>query len=209
VGDEEQKDGRTGYDRIGRVAVWLAVIVGGWFFDSEVVESPAEHHPARVAAGIVAAGFLAYGAYRWQEWRSQRRVREWNAARGAETKGWSDQDWHDRHQEVPTKPNFKPNRAWLPPLIVFGVIVVVGGWMSGNTARSHVIKWYCSYGAVSQAQLAECESKVSSKYIESLDTNAARFAEGRLETCLQDGGPYCESARSEIEAAEQAPRPGE
>ncbi|MGA7704461.1 MAG: hypothetical protein WB998_06140 [Solirubrobacteraceae bacterium] len=195
MGEEEQEVQRTGYDRIGRIAVYLGVIAGGWLFATRVVEPPSEHHPARVAAVVVAAGLLAFGVYRWQEWSAERHRRQ-----------WLEESRVEAHAD---EPKFEPNRAWVPPLIVFGVIVAFVGWQGGSEIRNHEITYYCSYGAVSRAQLVECESNVSSDYIRSLDTNAARFAEGQLESCLQDAGPYCAATKADKELEEEAPRPGE
>jgi hypothetical protein len=50
---------------------------------------------------------------------------------------------------------------------------------------------YCSYGAVSRAQLEGCETHVTTDVVESYDTNAARYAKGELDKCLEDSGPFC------------------
>jgi hypothetical protein len=50
---------------------------------------------------------------------------------------------------------------------------------------------YCEYGAVSQAQLDGCESHVTADEIDARDTNAARYAKGKLNSCEADSGPFC------------------
>jgi hypothetical protein len=54
------------------------------------------------------------------------------------------------------------------------------------------IQLYCGYGAVSRAQLDECNKNVTRGQINRLDTNAAQFARsiGSGE-CLGDAGPFC------------------
>jgi hypothetical protein len=206
VGDEEQKDERTGYDRIGRVAVWGGVVVGGYFFADRVVEPRAENHPVSVAAAIVIAGLVAFGVYRWQEWQSERESREWSKARIDELDRWKEDHLDDPDgdgYEFPARPNFKPNHVWVPPLVTLGVIIGWVGLQGGWAVRTHEIADYCSYGAVSDAQRDECENHVSSAYIDSLDTNAARFATGQLKECLEDAGPYCDGARTGKEYDEQ------
>jgi len=198
---EAQKNRRTTYAQIGRVTVWIGAIVGGWFLGG-VVMSLARHHPWTAAAALVAAGLLALGAYRWQEGRWDRLRRERDEARSVAAEGWSDEDWHERSHELPPALGYSPDRWWVGPFIAFALLVGVA-WVAGKTQHSHLIRNYCWYGAVSGPQLAECESHVSVSRIESLNTNAARFAKGRLEKCLADAGPYCEPDREQIEAEEQ------
>jgi len=50
---------------------------------------------------------------------------------------------------------------------------------------------YCSYGAVSQAELDGCEEHVTTSDIDRLYTNAALYARGELNSCLGDAGPFC------------------
>jgi hypothetical protein len=78
----------------------------------------------------------------------------------------------------------RPLRATLPTLLA-----VVAMALSG-CGRDEVTD-YCSYGAVSRAQLEGCESHVTTEIVESYDTNAARYAKGKLDECLADAGPFC------------------
>jgi hypothetical protein len=211
VGNEEHKDRRTTYDWIGRIAVWAVVIAGGWFFAKRVVRTPTEHAPARVAVLIVIAGFLAFGVYRWQERRSDREGNEWDAAALDARLAWQEDHPEGKYLEgyvEPKRPDFGPNRWWLPPVIV--VFVIVGfEWNLARELRGGEITDYCSYGAASEAQLHECINHVSTDYIDTLDTNAARFARAGEHVCLEDAGPYCKGRRRYIQEEEEAPGPGE
>ena len=58
------------------------------------------------------------------------------------------------------------------------------------------IELYCSYGAVSRAQLGECRNNVTWGQIKSLNTNAANYArDGGLDKCGADSGPFCRTVR--------------
>jgi hypothetical protein len=50
---------------------------------------------------------------------------------------------------------------------------------------------YCNYGAVSRAQRDGCAEHVSPGDVDRLETNAARYAQGELDRCLADAGPFC------------------
>ena len=63
-----------------------------------------------------------------------------------------------------------------------------GRWRRGGD----VVHDYCAYGAVSEAQLEGCETHVDEATVDSYDTNAAQYARGELDECLQDAGPFCE-----------------
>ncbi len=54
------------------------------------------------------------------------------------------------------------------------------------------VETYCSYGAVSEAQLQGCIEHVTEADIDNRSTNAADYARGELDNCLYDSGPYCE-----------------
>jgi|ERR1044072_377033 hypothetical protein len=58
---------------------------------------------------------------------------------------------------------------------------------------SYKVQAYCSYGAVSRAQLEGCIDHVSAAEALDYDTNAGAFARGELEECLADAGPFCET----------------
>ena len=64
---------------------------------------------------------------------------------------------------------------------------------------------YCGYGAVSRAQLDECNKNVTWGQIKRLDTNAAVFARdiggGK---CLYDAGPFCVSTLRQFTAQTEA-----
>ena len=71
-------------------------------------------------------------------------------------------------------------------LSTIAVLVTVGCSSNSQVAD------YCSYGAVSAAQLQGCIDHVSDATVESYDTNAAQYARGDLDDCLEDSGPFCE-----------------
>jgi hypothetical protein len=50
---------------------------------------------------------------------------------------------------------------------------------------------YCQYGSASKAQMEGCYFHVHLGEIEGRDTNAAKWAKGELDECLDDAGPYC------------------
>jgi hypothetical protein len=52
---------------------------------------------------------------------------------------------------------------------------------------------YCSYGAVSTAQLMACAEHVRPREVLESETNAARYARGELDRCLPDSGLFCQS----------------
>jgi hypothetical protein len=58
------------------------------------------------------------------------------------------------------------------------------------------IDLYCQYGAVSRAQLDECQANVTWGQIKSLDTNAANYArDAGLDKCGADSGPFCKTVQ--------------
>ena len=77
------------------------------------------------------------------------------------------------------------SKAMLAVALITAVIVVAAG------LQPTTVQDYCSYGARSDLQLAGCVTHVSRPYVESLDTNAARYARGEIGSCLADAGPYC------------------
>lgn len=66
---------------------------------------------------------------------------------------------------------------------------------------------YCSYGAVSDAQLTACESHVTANDVRSRDTPAARFAEDGSSdaVCGAGSGPFCQDVLDRRDLEEQAP----
>jgi hypothetical protein len=201
MGEQSHEPERTGHDRVGRAAVWIAAIGGGWLFAKQVIEPPTEHEPGAVAAVLVGGVLLGVGFFYAQDWLMWRRRAKWSKMRQAE--------YEEGITESAPRPDYEPNRAWVGPAIAFAVVVALVGWQAGSAIRSHEITYYCSYGTVSRAQVAECEERVSSSYIDSLHTNAARFARGELEECLGDSGPFCTQEKTYMEEEAEAPRPGE
>jgi hypothetical protein len=51
---------------------------------------------------------------------------------------------------------------------------------------------YCSYGAVSTAQLMACAENVRPREVLESETNAARYARGELDRCLPDSSLFCQ-----------------
>jgi hypothetical protein len=75
-----------------------------------------------------------------------------------------------------------------------------GGGGSGDTSGGDYVARYCEYGAVSRAQLNECEDNVGARYVDSLSTNAALFARRKISSCLADSGPFCQDALAQDKA---------
>jgi len=78
----------------------------------------------------------------------------------------------------------------LPALFLTAALLAAG--CAGTLDSRDPIADYCAYGAVSEAQLAGCESHVEESDIDELDTNAAEYSRGELDECLDDAGPFCE-----------------
>lgn len=77
-----------------------------------------------------------------------------------------------------------------------------GVWLGYGDRTSGTLHDYCSYGAVSGAQLRGCLDHVPTDRISHLDTDAARFAVGGLDACLGDAGPYCADALTQRQSDE-------
>ena len=77
-----------------------------------------------------------------------------------------------------------------------GVVIVTGAVVLAAALQPTTVRDYCAYGAVSLEQLAGCVTHVSRGYVESLDTNAARYARAETGSCLADAGPYCRPGSS-------------
>lgn len=70
--------------------------------------------------------------------------------------------------------------------------VLCFAWALFVNHSSSDVTAYCSYGAVSQAQLDGCVDHVSASTIDERDTNAAKFSRGEIEGCYRyDAGPFC------------------
>lgn len=100
----------------------------------------------------------------------------------------------------------------IAPLVVAVLVVGCGSGSSGGNrlgpaAQRQIheeIHLYCGYGAVSRAQLDECQKHVTPGEIRALNTNAAEFARDRLDRCLGDSGPFCADAMRARDAADRA-----
>ena len=75
-----------------------------------------------------------------------------------------------------------------PALIVMAATAVVA---LSAALQPSTVQQYCSYGAVSEEQLAGCIAHASRSYVESLDTDAARYARDDFGSCKANSGPYC------------------
>lgn len=88
-------------------------------------------------------------------------------------------------------------RRQLPMLLCTVALAATGcesvdSGSGSSDAPQDPVAEYCAYGAVSDAQLAGCESHVEESDIDALDTNAAEYSRGNLNECLDDAGPFCE-----------------
>lgn len=154
-------------NRAALVVAIIGAIVGGWFL-YDVVRTGAETDPWSVGVLLAAACGTAAGFWYWQDWRDRK-------ARG------SGDYSHD------------PDRSWVAPVAIVGVLAVLG-FIGGLSTRDGYIRLYCLYGSVSAAQLDGCMGHVNSDEINGRDTQAARFARGETSECLNDAGPYCADA---------------
>jgi hypothetical protein len=75
-----------------------------------------------------------------------------------------------------------------------GVVLAFAGCADGGASEDggNLVHDYCSYGAVSEAQLEGCVDHVTPEVVEGYDTNAGRYARRELDACLADAGPFCE-----------------
>ncbi len=81
-------------------------------------------------------------------------------------------------------------------VIVFAVCcgVFTYSTLTGWESAKELVSDYCSYGAVSEAQLDGCKSRVVAADIVDRDTPAARFANGSLDdVCGPTSGPFCQA----------------
>jgi hypothetical protein len=98
-------------------------------------------------------------------------------------------------------PRFERLIPRMAPMLTIPAAIIVAaalfGAYAGEQDRSGAqgtLSLYCRYGAVSNAQLHGCIDHVAVSDITGRDTNAARFALGRLHACLADSGPFCAHA---------------
>lgn len=81
-------------------------------------------------------------------------------------------------------------------MVVVTIMLGIGVYMIDLERRyaNRVVSDYCSYGAVSEAQIAGCTAHVSYRYVESSKSAAARFAiDGSSDAeCGAGSGPFCE-----------------
>lgn len=79
------------------------------------------------------------------------------------------------------------------------------------SSSRQLVEEYCSYGAVSERQLATCQTHVTANRVRSLDTPAARFAlNGSSDaSCGTGAGPFCTRILERRYLEEQAPPPGQ
>jgi hypothetical protein len=75
-------------------------------------------------------------------------------------------------------------------LLLAGVAVWVYAHRDTGTGTS--LRRYCEYGSVSEAQFAGCLNHVTEDQINARNTDAARFAKGKLDACLATAGPICD-----------------
>ena len=57
---------------------------------------------------------------------------------------------------------------------------------------------YCRYGSGSRTQFKACTERVRLEDVTHRTTNAARYAQGRLNVCLADAGPFCQPRRESL-----------
>ena len=92
--------------------------------------------------------------------------------------------------------------------MIAAVVVLGFGTLLGVQERSTgKLRDYCEYGAVSRAEVGGCLDHVTDAQINRLQTDAARFARGDLESCLADSGPYCANRAASRQAAQDEPSP--
>jgi hypothetical protein len=173
----------TTSDRVGRVAIIIAALVGGWFLYN-LVRLKGENYPWGVGIAVGLTVLAAVGYYRWQD-------REQEQARRAEERRLREQGEHAYigYDDL----RFRPNRSWVAPAAILAIAAILG-LGAGLRGRDYYLRLYCDYGAQSAAQHAGCMSHVTTDDINELDTQAARFARGETSECLEDSGPYCEDA---------------
>jgi hypothetical protein len=71
------------------------------------------------------------------------------------------------------------------------VLVVAALFVRWALTVTPSVERYCSYGAVSEAQLRGCESHVTVSDVRHADSNAGRYGRYQMDECLTDSGPFC------------------
>jgi hypothetical protein len=180
-----ERPAATTSDKVGRGAIIIAALVGGWFLYNPI-RLKAENYPWEVGIAVAIAVLAAVGYYRWQD-RDQERARLAEERRLREDDKYAQITFDD--------PRFRPNRSWVAPVAIV-LVAAVWGVGAGASGRDNYLRAYCEYGSRSAAQLAGCMRHVNTDDINKRDTQAARFARGENSNCLADAGPYCEGASS-------------
>jgi hypothetical protein len=90
-----------------------------------------------------------------------------------------------------------PVAITIAPGIVILIFALAGAFAGQQVHDTGELHDYCYYGSVSDAEVTGCLSHVTTAHIDQLDTNAARFAKGDINRCLDDAGPYCAQALDE------------
>jgi hypothetical protein len=95
-----------------------------------------------------------------------------------------------------TNADAKDLRRLAGGMVVAAITLGFGVFLIDDERRSadRIVSDYCSYGAVSEAQLEGCKSHVSYRYVESSNTPAAQFAKGGSSEaeCGSSSGPFCQ-----------------
>jgi hypothetical protein len=96
--------------------------------------------------------------------------------------------------------------------VVVALAIVTGGFTvllySGWDSAKDRVSDYCSYGAVSEAQLAGCRSNVVEADIVKRNSPAAHFAYGSADSeCGASSGPFCQAVLDRRALLAQQPDP--
>jgi ABC-type Fe3+-siderophore transport system permease subunit len=165
---------------MARFVVGAALVVGGWLSFHYFEQTSANDLALGITLVALVAAVLGAGFY-------------FLRPRG----------WHDSNK-------LESNLWWLIPGVIALGFLVTAVTVGHNSRQpgGHLYS-YCAYGAVSRAQLQGCLDHVKDRSIDDMTTNAADFANRRLDECLADAGPFCEQARYARELADEAPPPGQ
>jgi hypothetical protein len=102
---------------------------------------------------------------------------------------------------------FDRGLAYNVPVIATVIALAYGTALGIQERATGELRDYCAYGAVSRAQLTGCLDHVTDQQIERLQTDAAQFATGQIDTCLTDAGPYCADRAAARQASQDEPSP--